>query len=222
MSLYIVATPIGNLEDITYRAIKVLNEVDFIIAEDTRETSKLLKKYNINKKMTSYRDQNHDKVIEDLLVLLRQGYNIALVSDAGTPCISDPGYKLVRDAVKNEIEVISIPGPSAVISALSISGLPTDKFVFLGFLPKSDKERNDLLKEYKNFKATIVLYESPNRIEKLLDNIEQVWDNKEFVVLANDLTKKFERVYRGDVLSIRKEIEKKKIQGEFVVLINNH
>ncbi|MBU0975653.1 MAG: 16S rRNA (cytidine(1402)-2'-O)-methyltransferase [Patescibacteria group bacterium] len=217
--LFVVATPIGNLEDITFRAIRTLKEATIILAEDTRKTAKLLHHYDINTKMLSYRDQNHNRVISPILDILNSCQDIALVSDSGTPTISDPGFKLVRELVNHSIEIISIPGPSAAIAALSISGLPTDKFVFLGFLPKGQNKQRLLLQKYSNLDATIILYESPYRVKKLLHSILDTLGDRTITV-ANDLTKKFERTWHGkasDVLTILEEITPK---GEFTVLIS--
>ena len=223
--LFVVATPIGNLGDITYRAVEVLNKVAFILAEDTRESIKLLHKYDIHTQLISYRDQNHERMMKKILEKLDMGLNLALISDCGTPLISDPGFKLVRDLREFGYIVESLPGPSAVISALSISGLPTDKFIFLGFLPKSDTKRKDLLEKYLSLGSTVVLYESPKRIFELLLLLERVSPNAS-VVLARDLTKLREEVLSGistDLIAILREREfDKHPHGEFVVIINSN
>jgi len=220
--LYIVATPIGNLGDITYRAVEILKSVTFVLAEDTRESIKLFRKYEINTKLVSYRDQNHDKMIEKIREKLNMGLNLALVSDSGTPLISDPGFKLVRELRKFGYLVESIPGPSALISALSISGLPTDKFVFLGFLPKSDKKRKEMLKKYFDLENTVILYESPKRVLSLLQLIDDC-SKENTVVLAKDLTKFREEVLSGqsiELISLLKDRDfENNPHGEFVVLI---
>ena len=167
--LFVVATPIGNLDDITYRAIKTLKSVAFILAEDTRESKKLLDKYDIHTQLISYRDQNHEKIINKIVEKLDIGLDLAIISDNGTPLISDPGYKLVRYLREEGYVISPIPGPSAVISALSISGLPTDRFSFLGFLPKSDSKRIEIFEEFFNLDTTVVVYESPKRLFKLLN-----------------------------------------------------
>lgn len=219
--LYIVATPIGNLEDMTFRAVRILKEVAFVLAEDTRQTSKLLNHYNISAQLVSYRDQNHDRMIGKVMEKLDLGLNLALVSDSGTPVISDPGFKLVRELVLRGYKVSPIPGPSAVISALSASGVATDKFIFLGFLPKSDAHRKDLLKEYGNLNSTLVMYESPQRIGKLLQEIIDTLPSRR-VTLANDITKMheaFDTDYPEKLLELVND-GKIKQKGEFVVLVD--
>jgi 16S rRNA (cytidine1402-2'-O)-methyltransferase len=229
-SLYIVATPIGNLSDITLRALEVLKDVDLIISEDTRETDKVLKKYQILKPQLSYRDQNHKVMFPKVTSMLEIGKSVALISDSGTPLISDPGFKLVRDLIQQDFNVISIPGPSAVISALVSSGFPTDKFSFVGFMPKSKGERKKILQNFGSQDATLIIYESPFRILKLLEEIILSLGNRE-VCLANELTKLHEKFIRGkaeDLLSVeyhrsgeygRKKVTAKQIKGEFVVLV---
>ncbi len=217
--LFIVSTPIGNLRDITVRALKVLEEVDFILAEDTRQTIKLLDQYQIKKELVSYRDQNHTRIIDQIVKHLSEGKNIALVSDAGTPLISDPGYKLVRDLKDKGFSIVSIPGPSAVISALTISGLPTDKFIFLGFLPKSDTKRRNIISEYAKLDATLIIYESPFRVHKLLEEITEILSDRD-VSLVKDITKLYEKDYFGKAIDILKKIpDRTKMKGEYVVLI---
>ncbi|HRI06141.1 MAG TPA: 16S rRNA (cytidine(1402)-2'-O)-methyltransferase [Candidatus Dojkabacteria bacterium] len=219
--LYIVATPIGNLEDMTFRAVRILKEVAFVLAEDTRQTSKLLNHYNISAQLVSYRDQNHDRMIGKVMEKLDLGLNLALVSDSGTPVISDPGFKLVRELVSRGYKVSPIPGPSAVVSALSASGVATDKFIFLGFLPKSDAHRKDLLKEYGSLNSTLVMYESPQRIGKLLQEIIDTLPSRR-VTLANDITKMheaFDTDYPEKLLELVND-GKIKQKGEFVVLVD--
>jgi 16S rRNA (cytidine1402-2'-O)-methyltransferase len=172
--LYVVATPIGNLSDMTFRAVDILKKVPFILAEDTRESKKLLDKHNIPIQLVSYRDENHDKVLEKILEKLKMGLDLALISDAGTPLISDPGYKLVKYLRESDFEVIAIPGPSAVTAALSVSGLPTDRFVFFGFLPKSQTRREKIISEYKDLHNTLIFYESPKRLIGFLNTISKV------------------------------------------------
>ena len=216
-TLYIVASPIGNLEDISFRALKTLKEYSFILSEDTRETQKLLNHFEIEKSQISYRDQNHSIVVKKIITILSEGLNIALLSDRGTPLISDPGYKLVREVLNAGYKVESIPGPSAVISSLVVSGLPTDRFIFLGFLPKSDKQRKEMLTLYGNLKSTLIVFESPFRIAKLLQEIKESLGNRDIVV-AKELTKLHEEVYRFNL----NDLENQKIdtRGEFVVLIS--
>lgn len=218
--LYIVSTPIGNLDDITFRALSILKAVSVVLSEDTRETDKVFKKYDIQKSQLSYRDQNHERIYPKIKDLLETGQDIALVSDSGTPIISDPGFKLATQLIKDGFEVISIPGPSAVISALTVSGLPTDKFTFLGFLPKSQAQRQKLLTQFGALDSTLIIYESPFRIDKILSDVLNALGDR-FVVVANDLTKVYEKVYRGKVIDLI-DLTKNgqlKAKGEFVVLV---
>lgn len=215
--LYIVSTPIGNLKDITLRAIETLNEVDFIICEDTRVTSILLKQYNIIKQLISFNAVSETKKIPTVIERLLRGQSYALVSDSGTPAISDPGVRLVSQAIKNEIEVITIPGATALISALTISGLPTDSFVFEGFLPQK-KGRQKKLKELSEEKRTIVLYESSHRIIKLIDQLIDFIPER-YIVVCRELTKKFEETWRGYPAELKEHLAEKTIKGEFVVVI---
>ncbi len=217
-TLYIISTPIGNMSDITLRAIETLKQVSLILSEDTRETSKVLQKYNISKPQISYRDQNHAKVIDRILDALESGENVALVSDSGTPLISDPGFKLVEEVSKKEINVVCIPGPSAAISALVVSGLPTDKFAFVGFLPKSGGQREKILKMYGSLDATLIIYESPNRLLALLTKIQEVLGDRK-ICIASELTKIYEKIVRGRVSDLIKTFEKTSPRGEYVVLI---
>lgn len=215
--LYVVATPIGNLEDITLRAIETLKNVDFIICEDTRVTKFLLNHFGIDKPLIVANAFNESKSIEKIINKIKSGENAALVSDAGTPSISDPGTRIVNAAIKNEIEIVGIPGANAAILALSISGLPTDAFVFEGFLPQK-KGRQKKLQQLSEEERTIVLYESTYRIKKLLEEINQYMPSRKIVV-ARELTKKFEETWRGSAYEILNDIENKNIKGEFVVLI---
>lgn len=215
--LYIVATPIGNLKDITLRAIETLREVDFVICEDTRVTGFLLKEYEISKELFSFNAQSEERKIPAVLERIRNGENAALVSDAGTPTISDPGIRLVSAAIKEEIEVVSIPGPNAAIAALSIAGLPTDSFLFEGFLPQK-KGRQKKLKELSEENRTIVLYESTYRIEKLLKELNEFIPERT-VVVCRELTKKFEETWRGTPRELLEDLPNKITKGEFVVLV---
>lgn len=221
--LFVVATPIGNLEDITFRGVEVLKNVIFILAEDTRQSKKLLDRYGIETQLISYRDQNHERMIGKILEKLEMGYDLALISDAGTPLISDPGYKLVRDLLKEGYQVISIPGASAVISALSVSGLPTDRFVFLGFLPKSDTKRERLIGQYKDLENTIVIYESPNRLPRLLKLMLEITGDIQ-VYLAKDISKMREESFRGNISEVLSILEERKFDenphGEFVCIFS--
>ena len=215
--LYIVSTPIGNLKDITIRAIETLNEVDFILCEDTRVTSILLKQYNIIKQLISFNAISEVKKIPAIIERLKNGQSYALVSDSGTPAISDPGIRLVSEAIKNGINVISIPGATALISALTVSGLPTDTFVFEGFLPQK-KGRQKKLKELATEERTIVLYESTHRIEKLIGELSEYLPDR-YVVVCRELTKKFEEYWRGYPAELKQSLLTNTIKGEFVVVI---
>jgi len=216
--LFVVGTPIGNLDDITFRAIEILKHVAFILAEDTRHSINLLKKYSINTQLISYRDQNHERMIDKIVEKLDMGLDLALISDAGTPCISDPGYRLVKELNLKGYEVLSIPGPSSVISALSISGVATDKFVFLGFLPKSDKKIKDILLEYGKLDLSLVIFESPNRVRDLMKMIFESLGDR-YVAVVNDITKIHEKVIYDKCSNFINDfpiLEK----GEFVILID--
>jgi 16S rRNA (cytidine1402-2'-O)-methyltransferase len=216
-TLYLVATPIGNLGDITYRAIKVLASVDLIAAEDTRKTKILLDHYTISKPMVSYFNFNERQRTPQLIEKLLQGQSIALVSDAGTPGISDPAYHIVHSALASNIPIIPIPGPSAFISALIVSGLPTDRFVFEGFLPVK-KGRKTKLGILSTEPRTIILYESPHRILKTLGEIQSVFGDRN-VVVARELTKKFEEIVRGHISSILLQLSNKPTRGEYVLVV---
>ncbi|HIQ24649.1 MAG TPA: 16S rRNA (cytidine(1402)-2'-O)-methyltransferase [Persephonella sp.] len=218
--LFIVSTPIGNLEDITIRALNILKIVDIIACEDTRQTKKLLKHYGIEgKKLIPYYDFKEEILSEKLLNFLEEN-DVALVSDAGTPTISDPGYKIVKKAIEKGINVVPIPGVSAVITAISASGLPTDKFIFYGFLPKSEKQKEDVLNELKNLQITGIFYESPKRLLKTLEKIQKILPKSQ-VVVAKELTKLYEEFIRGNPKEILEFFEKnpKKQKGEFVILV---
>ena len=215
--IYIVSTPIGNLKDITIRSIETLNEVDFILCEDTRVTSVLLKHFNISKSLVSFNAVTEGKKIPSVINRIKMGENCALVSDSGTPLISDPGVRLVSEAIKQNIEIISIPGSTAFISALTISGLPTDSFVFEGFLPQK-KGRQKKLKELSTEPRTIIIYESPFRIEKLIDELVEYMPER-YIVVCRELTKKFEETWRGYPKHLRDDLVNKVIKGEFVVVI---
>ena len=217
--LYIVSTPIGNREDITLRALRILREVDLIAAEDTRHTSFLLRHFGIHTPLTSYFEGNEFKKKEFILSKLKQGHRIALVSDAGTPGISDPGFRLIQTAIEDEIPIVPIPGPSAVITALSVSGLPTDAFIFRGFLPHKMKKRRDLLKELEDVRETLIFYESPHRISETLKDIYEVLGDRE-IVLTRELTKIYEEVLRGKVSDIQSQIGERKLKGEITLVIS--
>jgi 16S rRNA (cytidine1402-2'-O)-methyltransferase len=214
--LYIVATPIGNLGDITIRALDVLKNVDFIACEDTRQTMKLLSHYGVKTKCLVYHDHSKEKEIQKIIDILLSGKNVAVVSDAGTPLISDPGYSIINQAIASQIPVVPIPGACAAIAALSVAGISSDSFVFLGFLPNSQKHRKDKLEEYATVKSTLITYESPKRIKELLTDIHLVLGDRQ-VVLARELTKLYEEVRRGKVSELLSEIEE--LKGECVVII---
>ena len=216
-TLYLVATPIGNLDDITYRAVKVLSSVDLIAAEDTRKTKILLDHYSISKPMMSYFNFNERQRTPQLIEKLQQGQSIALVTDAGTPGISDPAYFIVRSALESAIPIVPIPGPSAFVSALIVSGLPTERFVFEGFLPVK-KGRKTRLGILSTEPRTIILYESPHRILKTLEEIHSIFGERN-VVVARELTKKFEEIVRGPVSSVLTSLNAKLTRGEYVLLV---
>lgn len=215
-TLYIVATPIGNLGDITFRAIEILNSANLVACEDTRRTAILLSKYEIKKPLVSYHQHSKITKIDYLISELKSGKNIALVTDAGTPGIADPGGVLIREALENAIVVAPIPGPSAVTAILSVAGVNTDKFLFLGYLPKK-KGRETLFKKFKDYDYPIVIYESPERIIKTLNEIKDKWSDCQ-VIVGRELTKKFEEIYRGRISEI---ITKIRPQGEFVLCLKN-
>ncbi|MGA2317108.1 MAG: 16S rRNA (cytidine(1402)-2'-O)-methyltransferase [Thermodesulfobacteriota bacterium] len=218
-TLYIVSTPIGNREDITLRALRILKEVDLIAAEDTRHTGLLLRHFGIPTPLTSYFEGNELKKKEFILSKLRQGHRVALVSDAGTPGISDPGFRLIQTAIENQIPIVPIPGPSAVIAALSVSGLPTDAFLFKGFLPHKSKKKRDLLKQVEEVKETLIFYESPHRLTETLNDLFDVLGDRE-MVLTRELTKIYEEVLRGKVSEIQIQIGERKLKGEITLIIS--
>lgn len=214
--IYLVATPIGNLEDITLRAIKILKEVDLIAAEDTRHTLKLLNHLEITKPLISYYKQN-EKIKSNILIeKALNGENIAIVSDAGTPGISDPGEEIVKEAIKNNIEIIPIPGACALVNALIASGLDTKQFVFVGFLSVNKKEKQEKLEEIKKIKSTLIFYEAPHKLINTLENIKEILGDRE-IVLAREITKIHEEFIRGSISEVLEKIENPK--GEFVILV---
>ena len=215
--LYLVATPIGNLEDITYRAINILKEVDIIAAEDTRHTLKLLNHYEISKPLISYHRHNEEVKTDILIDKLLEGKNIAVVSDAGTPGISDPGEEVVREAIKKNIEIVPIPGACALVNALIASGLNTKEFLFLGFLPLNKKNRDNALNKIKKAKSTVILYEAPHKLIKTLqDLLKNVGDIN--CVLAREITKIHEEFIRGNISNLLEQIQEPK--GEHVILLD--
>ena len=217
-TLYLVATPIGNLEDITLRALRVLRECDVVAAEDTRHSGQFLKHFGISKPLLSYFQFNEAKRSEEIIERLRRGEKVALVTDAGSPGISDPGERVVKAAIAAGFRVESVPGPSALVAALTASGLPTDEFHFIGFLPHKSGQRRNKLESLKSFDGTLVFYESPYRIEKLLGELNEVFPERE-VVLARELTKKFEEFLRGKPAELLEMAKKRSLKGEFVVLV---
>lgn len=217
-TLYILATPIGNLEDMTFRAVRILGEVDLIAAEDTRHSLKLLNHFGISKPLTSYFDHNQQFKGERILQALRQEKSVALISDAGTPCISDPGFNLVRSAVAEGITVIPIPGPCAAVTALSASGLPSDTFTFAGFPPVRQGKRRAFLNAMAPLPGTLVFYEAPHRLEDTLRDIREVMGER-LVVVARELTKIYEEFIRGTVDEVLAKVSQGKIRGEVVVLV---
>jgi 16S rRNA (cytidine1402-2'-O)-methyltransferase len=218
-TLYIVSTPIGNREDITLRALRILKEVDLIAAEDTRHTGLLLRHFGIQTALTSYFEGNELRKKEFILSKLTQGERVALVSDAGTPGISDPGFRLIQTAIEHQIPIVPIPGASAVIAALSVSGLPTDAFIFRGFLPHKTKKRRDLLEELADVREILIFYESPHRISETLKAIYEVLGDRK-IVLTRELTKIYEEVLRGKVSEIQLQIGERKLKGEITLVIS--
>lgn len=215
--LYIVATPIGNLEDITMRAIRILKEVDYIAAEDTRHSQILLQKYEIQKPTISFHAWSDDRKLTNIVDMLKDGKNIALISDAGTPGISDPGYVLVKTAIEAGIQIVPVPGPAAFLTALCASGLPTHQFLYLGFLPMK-KGRQTLLETFKEEERTIIFYESPHRLVKTLAEFAQKFPSRPMVV-ARELTKVFEEFFRGTTQEACEYFQKKTPKGEFVLML---
>jgi 16S rRNA (cytidine1402-2'-O)-methyltransferase len=217
-TLYLVATPIGNIEDITLRALRVLRECDIIAAEDTRHTGQLLKRFEIARPMISYFAFNEARRSEEIIERLRRGEKVALVTDAGSPGVSDPGERVVRAARAAGFRVEPVPGPCALVAALTASGLPTDEFHFVGFLPHKSGQRRRQLENLKAIPGTLVLYESPYRIEKLLGELNEVFPANT-IVLARELTKKFEEFIRGTPAELLALAARRSLKGEFVVLI---
>jgi 16S rRNA (cytidine1402-2'-O)-methyltransferase len=216
--LYIVATPIGNLEDITLRALRVLKEVDLIAAEDTRRTQILLSHHGIRTRLTSYHEHNEKTKARELLSRLQQGKEIALVSDAGTPAISDPGYRLSIEAIRSGIRVIPIPGACALIAALSAGGVPSDRFVFEGFLSGKKQQRRERLRALSDETRTLIFYEAPHRLTETLKDLVEILGNRE-VVLARELTKMHEEFLRGRLTEVAQQVADRDIKGEITLLV---
>ncbi|WP_210620450.1 16S rRNA (cytidine(1402)-2'-O)-methyltransferase [Mammaliicoccus lentus] len=219
-TLHLVGTPIGNLEDITYRAVRILKESDYIFCEDTRVTSKLCQHYEIHTPLKSYHEHNKDKASEQIIDYMEDDKQIALVSDAGCPCISDPGYELVNQVREAGFLVETIPGPNAAITALMTSGLPSYKFVFLGFLPRQAKDKHEVLDKWMHRESTMMIYESPYRVKQTLKAISEI-DSERKIAIGRELTKKFEQVETGSIETIENMLEDDSIpqKGEFVILI---
>lgn len=220
--LYICPTPIGNLEDITLRTIRILGEVDLIAAEDTRHTIKLLNHYDIKKPLTSYHEHNIKEKGIELIEKLNEGKSIALVSDAGMPGISDPGQELIRQAIDEGIDVIALPGATASITALVISGLPTDKFIFEGFLSSKKGERKKELDKIKEYRKTTIIYEAPHRLINLLEDMVEILEDRK-ISISRELTKKYEETFRGTATEALGKFKESGVKGEFVIIVDgNH
>lgn len=218
-TLYLVATPIGNLEDITLRALRVLRECDLIATEDTRTTRQLLAHFGIEKPLLSYFEHNKLQRLDQLLEALRHG-NVALVCEAGTPLFSDPGYELVRAALAQGVSVVSIPGPSAIMAALSVSGLPSDRFLFLGFLPRRGVSRRVLLNEVSSIRATLVCFEAPHRLRETLADMEAILGGSRSCAICRELTKFHEEVWRGTLAEAYAEWKDRQPRGEFTLVVS--
>jgi 16S rRNA (cytidine1402-2'-O)-methyltransferase len=218
-TLYVVATPIGNLEDISYRAVRVLKEADLIACEDTRHTAKLLHHYGIDRPTISYHEHNEAARAEELVAKLAQGLNIAQVSDAGMPGVSDPGYRVIKLAIERGVQVVPIPGPSALVAALAASGLPTDSFQFLGFLPAKSGQRRSTLEGLRHAEHTIVVYEAPHRIAETMKDIVELLGAERPVVLARELTKMHEEFIRGSAAEVLGRVQMHELKGEMTLLI---
>ena len=219
LCLSIVPTPIGNLNDITYRAIKVLKDSDIILCEDTRISKRLLDKYSIDKPLYSYHIHNEHKVVEKYIQYIISGKKVSLISDAGTPGISDPGYLIIRESIKKNIEIDCLPGPSAFVPALINSGISSDKFVFEGFLPKK-KGRMSRIEFLKEEKRSIIIYESPHRIKRLIEELKAVFGGQRLVSISRELSKIHQENIRGTLDEVDKNLESKNIKGEVILIIN--
>ncbi|MCK4330825.1 16S rRNA (cytidine(1402)-2'-O)-methyltransferase [candidate division WOR-3 bacterium] len=217
-ALYLVSTPIGNLKDITFRAIEVLKNVDIIASEDTRRTKILLSAYNIKKPLISYYDHNKENRTPEIISRIKSGETIALVTDSGTPGIQDPGFYLVREAISNGIDVTAVPGPSAFVNGLIISGIPTDRFSFEGFLSRRRGRRKKKLKEIANYKGTLIFYESPHRLLPFLEDIMEVLGNRKIAIIR-EMTKKYEEVKRGTVEDMIEYFSDNLPRGEIVIIL---
>ncbi len=219
--LYIVPTPIGNLEDMTFRAIRILKEVDLILAEDTRTSAPLLKHFGIDKRVFAHHQHNEHKATAEIIKFLKEGQNIALISDAGTPAISDPGFFLVREAIKHEIEINCLPGATAFVPALVNSGLPNDQFVFEGFLPVK-KGRQTRMKQLAEEERTMIFYESPHRLLKTLTEFAEFFGEDRRVCVSRELSKMYEENVRGTVIEVKSHFENNILKGEFVICVGGN
>lgn len=217
--LFIVPTPIGNMGDITIRAIETLKNSDLILAEDTRHAKKLLSEYNISTKVNSYHLNNEHKKVNDYIELMASGQKISLITDAGTPCISDPGFLLIREAIKKDILITCLPGPTALIPALVLSGLPSENFIFEGFLPRKKGRKTKLIELAQNTKTTII-YESPYRVVKTLTEFLEYLGEDRQIALSREISKIYEETFRGSIVEAVKYFSNKKIKGEFVICID--
>ena len=218
-SLFVVGTPIGNLSDMSERCINTLKQADIIACEDTRTSGNLMKQFNIQAKLTSFHQHNEHRKVQDIINLLKTGKNVALISDAGMPAISDPGFLLTREAHKNGITVVPIPGPNAAVTALAASGLPSDRFIFEGFLPQK-KGRKTRMMNLKEETRTLVFYESPYRVVRFLKELEEHFGPERLAVIARELTKKFEEIKRGTLSELKQDFENRpSIKGEFVIIV---
>jgi 16S rRNA (cytidine1402-2'-O)-methyltransferase len=216
--LYLVPTPIGNMGDITQRAVEVLQQVDLVACEDTRHSGRLLKRLGMSKRLISYYDFNEARRAQQLLTKIKQGLSIAVITDAGSPGISDPAYRIVQAAIAGHVDIVPLPGATAIIPALSVSGLPTDRFFFEGFLPHKSAARTKRLEQLKEFEHTLVFYESPHRIEKTLRDILEVLGDRP-ACLAREISKLYEQFIRGSISDILTEIASKPLKGEIVLII---
>ncbi|GEP19103.1 16S rRNA (cytidine(1402)-2'-O)-methyltransferase [Pediococcus argentinicus] len=221
-TLYLVPTPIGNLEDMTFRAVNILKDVDLILAEDTRNTQKLLNHFEIETKQLSFHEHNTSERIPEVLGLLKQGQNLAQVSDAGMPSISDPGQELVKAAIEEHLTVVPLPGANAGLTALIASGLVPQPFEFYGFLPRKPKEQKDTLAELKNSPIAIIFYEAPHRLTKTIKNMLEVIGPDRQVVLARELTKRYEEFIRGNLQDVNEWISENEVRGEFVIILDRN
>tara|TARA_B100000575_G_scaffold146900_1_gene117276 strand:+ start:33014 stop:33697 length:684 start_codon:yes stop_codon:yes gene_type:complete len=219
ISLFIVPTPIGNLDDITIRAINILKNSDLILAEDTRHAKKLLKHYEISVSTKSYHLNNEHKKVKDYVNMMLNGTKISLITDAGTPCISDPGFLLVRESIKNAIKITCLPGATALIPALAMSGLSSDKFIFEGFLPRK-KGRRSRIDEISRNKSTTIIYESPHRILKTLSDFLEYFEETRYITVTKEISKVYEDTFRGNINEAINYFANKKIKGEFVICVD--